>query len=215
METITMKVHQGLAELKMLDKKIRDQMNSAVFGYYKLVKADTIRGKKVADISDAMAQDYQSINDHMARYNAIKQAIVISNATTKLTVGDTEYTVAEAIELKNHFMPMMRDLRDTMLKQYNAVSTAVEDNNTRVRAQAERNAREVIKPDGDNKIDPEVFEKLIDVSLQNGIQECVWPTGIDVSAEIAKMTDKIDTFLTNVDAALSISNAITDITVTY
>ena len=44
--------------------------------------------------------DYQSIEALIKRRNAIKSAIVVSNATTKIEVAGVKMTVAEAIERK-------------------------------------------------------------------------------------------------------------------
>ena len=44
--------------------------------------------------------DFQSLNDLIKRRNQVKNAIVSSNAVTKVTVGGQTMTVAEAIEYK-------------------------------------------------------------------------------------------------------------------
>ena len=212
----TMTVHQGLAELKMLDKKIRQANAENVYVYYKLKASDTVKGVKVAEVSDKMSSAIQSISDHLKRYNAIKAAIVASNAVTKIVIGDASYTVADAIELKNHYFPALTEYRNNLVRQDDAAVNRVETNNTQARELAERQARETVKKDsGEGQIDTDVYEKLIKIQLEHKEMELVTPTGIKIESLIESLSNEIDDFTTNVDAALSVSNALTSITIEY
>lgn len=215
MTTETMTIHQALAELKMLDKKIKDAINNGVFVYYKLTANEDVRGQKVSAFCDRMAADYQSIKDMMARFNAIKRAVIQSNAVTTVAVGKREYYVAEAIAMKSAYSQMLRTLRDTVSRQYASVTASVENNNTKAMAAAEKAAYEIAKPTDNTEVDPKVVENLIKVTAAPKLQDVLTPTGIDVASEIDKLTEALDAFVVNVDAALSTSNALTKIEVTY
>ena len=98
-----MTIHQALAELKMLTKKI-DQHYNDTYVTYKLKKVDKIRGVAVSEIAATMGSDYQSVRDLIKRYDMIKSAIVASNAETTVVIGSDTYTVAHAIDIKNHII---------------------------------------------------------------------------------------------------------------
>ena len=97
-----MLVTQALNELKLLDSRIEDATNNAIF-----VIAAKKNEKKVnpnltkEDFEIRSKAFYQSIMDLIERRKKIKAAIVASNAVTKVTVHDEEMTVAEAIERKS------------------------------------------------------------------------------------------------------------------
>lgn len=215
MTTETMTIHQALAELKMLDKKINDAIGNGVFTYYKLSQNEDVRGQKPSAFCDRMASDYQSIKDMMTRYNAIKKGVIQSNATTRLTVGTKELYVAEAIAMKAVYAQALRNLRDTISRQYTSVTASVDNNNTKAMAAAEKAAYDIAKPTDGTEIDPKVVENLIKVTVAPKLQEVLTPTGIDMPSEIDKLTKALDSFVVNVDAALSTSNALTKIEVAY
>ena len=89
-------VSQALAELKLLRKRIQNATKDSVFTVVKK-KRDLLDAAKFS--VEAMAS-YQSYKDLLARYNAIKAAIVLSNAATKVSIAGIEYTVADAVERK-------------------------------------------------------------------------------------------------------------------
>ena len=217
MTTETMTIHQALAEVKMLDKKIHDAIGKCVFAYYKPVADENVKGQKVSDFCDRLASDYQSTKDMMARLMAIKKAIIVSNVNTEVVVGSHTYRVAEAIALKNALIPYLRDLRDTMSRQYTSITQHVDTNNTKVRDAAEKNAMDLMKPmaSDEGKVDPKTIEDLIRVTTAPKLLEILLPTGLDVVKEIDALTKRLDEFIVNVDAALSTSNAITKIVIEY
>ena len=99
MENRKMTVTEGLAELKLLDARIRKAMGETTFiiANSNQVLTDDYKDNAGKEIK----AKYQSITDMIAERAKIKSAIVKSNASTKVKVGDEEYTVAEAIEHKS------------------------------------------------------------------------------------------------------------------
>ena len=118
MTTETMTIHRALSELKVLDNRIENTINNGTYCLANKHSNDKIKGVSVAEYSKVMQGDYDKANDLIMRRNAIKRATVLSNAVTKVKVGTEEYTVAEAIEMKNHGMDFKSRLLDTLRQQY-------------------------------------------------------------------------------------------------
>lgn len=100
MTTETMTIHKALCELKTLDSRIKKAIEGSVFVFANKHSNAKVPGKTISAYSDEVKSAYQSACDLVARRDAIKRAVTLSNATTKVTIGGQEYTIAEAIEMK-------------------------------------------------------------------------------------------------------------------
>ena len=109
-----MNVHKALCELKILDDRIGKAIAACKFVAVKKVASKLVKNQNVDDFKAAERANYDRVVDLIARREAIKRAVVLSNAMTKVTVGGIEYTVAEAIEMKNHGLDGKRKLRDSL-----------------------------------------------------------------------------------------------------
>ena len=98
-----MSIHQALSELKLLDSRIERAINSGRFiGTKKLVESKVSQTRTtVKDFNVSAKADLESVRALIERRSEIKSKIVASNAKTKVTIGGTKYTVAEAIERKS------------------------------------------------------------------------------------------------------------------
>lgn len=213
MITEKMNVHQALAELKMLDKRIDNAIREGNFVVPNKHSNTKIGGIDIKDHIADVKSRYQKIQDLIARRNAIKRAVVQSNAVTRVMIGNVEYTVAEAIDMKNHGMEYLMTLRDRLALEY---KMAKQDADQRNGSDLSRRADDYIRTmvgNTDVKGMTEDVKKMRDDFITAQTTELVDPIG--ALAEIQKMNDAIDEFLTNVDACLSVSNATTEIEVTY
>ena len=102
MTTEKMTIHKALCELKTLDARITKCIGETEYVFANKHSNDKVNGMTVAAYCDEIKSGYQRVTDLIKRRDAIKRAVVLSNAVTKVTVGGKEYTVAEAIEMKNH-----------------------------------------------------------------------------------------------------------------
>ena len=93
-----MTVHKALAELKIIDSRIENAISGGTYVVANKHSNTKIHGVTIDEFKTQMKSDFQKVTDLIARRNAIKRAVVASNATTKVKVGNVEYTVAEAIE---------------------------------------------------------------------------------------------------------------------
>ena len=207
-----MTVHKALAELKTLDDRINSKIADSIFVRANRHNNIKIFGKAIPDFMADTESSYQSVEALINRRNAMKRAVVLSNAITKVEIGGVEYTVAEAIEMNNHGMENLVDLRNCLREQYSSVKRMVESENgdKLVKAcenyiQATFGTKEKI-----NNPDIEMAQKAY---MTNNTYDIV--TGLDIEEVIKELTDRIDAFKAEVDSALSVSNALTVIEFDY
>lgn len=129
MTTETMTIHKALCELKTLDSRIKKAIEGSVFVFANKHSNAKVSGKTISAYSDEVKSAYQSACDLVARRDAIKRAVTLSNATTKVTIGGQEYTIAEAIEMKNHGIPMQQKLLDKLVRDNRAARRQADENN--------------------------------------------------------------------------------------
>ena len=213
----TMTVHKALAELKILDARIFNATSGITFVAAKKVSDKKIGGVLVETLKKDMKSDYQSVTDLIARRTAIKRAVVLSNAKAKVVIGGETYTVAEAIEMKNHGLMAKRDLLDVMVRQYEKARAEVAKHEGEwIEAKAEQYIMNFLQSqpkEAKTTKDSEVVKRLREEYIANNTYELVDP--LDIGNEIKVLSDWIDAFTADVDSQLSVSNATTTITVEY
>lgn len=211
----TMTVHKALAELKILGGRIEGAILSGDFVITKKNNQDTVKGKTVEQYKAKTTEAFQKASDLIRRRNAIKNAVVVSNAKTMVKIGDTEYTVVEAIEKKNHGMDYYIQLRDILRQQLSKQKTELEKHNASLQQKAEQFAVAMMggKDVKDVKTDSDEYVASMNTYIKANTMTLLDPLGIE--AKIEELDDMINTFLPEVDAALSVSNAVTTITVEY
>ena len=212
MTTETMTVHKALAELKVLDSRINDAILSGDFIITKKNNQDTVKGKTVEQFKSKATEAFQKASDLIRRRNAIKNAVVVSNANTTVKIGDKDYTVVEAIEKKNHGMDYYVQLRDVLRQQFAKQKSELEKHNASLQQKAEQfvtglmGGREV-------KTDSAEYISAVDTYIKSNTMTLLDPLGIE--KKIEELDDMINMFLPEVDAALSVSNAVTTIIIEY
>ena len=212
-----MTVHKALAELKTMDDRISKAMREACYVLAVKHSAEKINGMPVADFKAQMKSGYQKVTDLIARRDAMKRAVVLSNATTKVKVGDNEYTVAEAIEMKNHGM----EFRSALLRQMNSAYVSAQSELNRnsgetLEKKAEQYVLAVIAAqpkDSKMSVDSEAMKALRKTYIENNTYDLIDP--LDVVKIMETLDAEINEFNAEVDAALSVSNALTVIEFEY
>lgn len=212
MTTEKMNVHQALAELKMLDKRISAELRSEKWVIENKHSNTKIGGIPVADYVKNVEAHYQKVTALIDRAEAIKRAVVNSNAVTEVVIGDKKYTVAEAIDMKNKTIPRLIELRDDLVADYKRAKTNADYYNDSLEARADKHV-ESMYGKSDMKGLSEDAKKAREDYIKSQTYELIDP--INVRDEIEALTLRIDAFTVNVDAALSASNALTEIEVTY
>lgn len=207
-----MTVHKALAELKTLDDRINSEIIGSVFVRANRHNNMKIFGKTIPDFMADTESSYQSVKALINRRNAMKRAVVLSNAITKVNIGGVEYTVAEAIEMNNHGMENLVNLRDCLREQYSSVKRMVESENGDKLVKACENYIQATFGTKEKINNPDI-EMAQKVYMANNTYDIV--TGLDIEKVIKELTDRIDAFKAEVDSALSVSNALTVIEFDY
>lgn len=213
MTTEKMTIHKALAELKIIDSRISNEINNATFVIANKHSNEKIKGIAISDFSKTMQSSWDKSNDLINRRNAIKRAVVLSNATTKVTVGTDTYTVAEAIEMKNHGIDFVQMLKNSLVNQYNkAQSEVIKNNGEDLDKRAEQYVNGLYGGK-EGKTDTADFEKVRNDFVKSNSYELVDP--IKVAEKIEILDNQINEFITEVDSALSTSNALTFVEINY
>ena len=213
MTTETMTIHKALCELKTLDSRIRKLVEDNTFAFANKHSNTKVSGVPIEKVCESIGDAYKSIQDLISRRDAIKRAVTMSNATTKVVIGGIEYSVAEAIEMKNHGIPLKQLLLRKLSSDLTMAKRRAELENG---DSLEKRADEHIKltfGDADRKNLSGDISDARETFIKAQTMEVIDP--IKVEGEIKSLRDTIDAFMVDVDSALSVSNALTSVTVEY
>ena len=212
-----MTIHKALAELKVIDSRIDKAINSGVYVCANKHSNEKIQGVTVNEYKERMKASHQKVTDLISRRNAIKRAVVLSNAVTKVTVGDKEYTVAEAIEMKNHGMEFKARYANVLNFQNNLANSEINKNSGEaIEKKAEQYVLAVIQAqpkDAKMAVDSDAMQALRKDYIKNNTYDLIDP--LNVTKIIEQLVAEVDEFNTEIDAALSVSNALTAIEIEY
>lgn len=212
MNTEKMTVHRALAELKVLDKRIVDQIAQATFCFANKHSNSKVGGVEIGVVMENMKDNFKSIKALINRRNAMKKAVAQSNAVTEVEIAGEKYRVAEAIEMKNHGM-----------KNYKVLLDAI--NRNRACAQSDIDRYNGVSLE--KKADDYVIGLYGSKEKANGAEaEATRKAYVDANTydfvdplNIVEVQTSLETMIANfeaeVDAALSVSNAITEIEFSY
>lgn len=213
MITEKMNVHKALSELKILNDRITKQIRVVEFCVPNKVSNEKINGMPVENWSKDVQSKWESINALINRRNAIKRAISLSNAKTEVTVADKNYTIAEAIEMKQYGMAYYRELLRKLQSDFSEANKLVERINSDADIKATNYAQNCVGTDK-NSVEAMKEVEQIRMSYYNSHKaELINP--IDITNKIEELENKIAQFTTEIDSVLSVSNATTIITIEY
>lgn len=213
MTTEIMTIHQALVELKTLDKRIESAIQEGEWIVANKHSNSKIGGIDLKDFVESIRSRHQKVTCLIARAEAIKRAVVNSNAVTKVTIAGKEYTVAEAIDMKNHGIERLRLFVRRLNHDYIVAKAAADRANG---SELERRADDYVRTmigNTDVKGMTEEVKRLRDEFIKAQTMELVDP--IDVLKLMEQLNEQINAFEINVDSALSVSNALTAITISY
>ena len=203
----TMTVTDALAELTLLEKRIDSARaaldNNALIAVVEVGKVPTGYKSRQEHASQARAA-LQRVDALIARRRTIKRSVVLSNASTMVTIAGEEMTVAEAIEMKN-FIDYYEGVLNTMQSAYSRARKDYDIAKARVKDRLDKLAIEVL---GKNA-SAEKYQSLADSFLAREGVELLDP--IDIAAKIEDRQTFVEEFNSTVDRVLSISNARTTV----
>ena len=213
MTTEKMTVHKALAELKLLGSRIEKAIAEGIYCVANKHSNDKINGITLDEYTKIMQGRYDKATDLINRRKAIKKAVVLSNAVTKVEVAGTEYTVAEAIEMKNHGVEFDKMLMSAMQKHYNMAQMQIKQENGKELEERADQYVTAIYGQKEGKANTADIEKVKSDFLTANQYELVDP--LHILDKIENLEKNINDFMAEVDSALSVSNALTEITIEY
>lgn len=209
----TMTVHKALSELKVLDARIHKELGEVKFVVNNKHNNAKIDGKNIADFCASMKEKYQSLRTLINRRNAIKAAVTMSNATTSVNICGKSYTVAEAIDMKSVGIGYMKEILDKLETQYRAATKFAEKENGSAMESRADNYMATMYSSTDLKNMSDEIKKVREAFIASQSVDIV--ETVNATKEMDSLRNTVDTFVSEVDSALSVSNALTTIEVEY
>lgn len=205
-------ITRALATLKSIDTKIVKQterldtiaVTEGQGDFRKLV------GKQgtLADFSAKAQTQVQSLTDLLTLRDSLKAAIIQSNAVTTVTIGGKTVTVAQAIEQKRSIV-LRQNILAKVKSQVNLSNALLGKRTSEFESGLSAKLDTLLGRDRVTK--GEDVEGISKPLRERGEPSLLDPIGMVTFSD--KLETEIDDFLTEVDFALSESNARTDIEV--
>lgn len=205
-------ITEALNELKLYDSKINKAIANAKLASAAKKSSDKVGVVTKEDFEERAKASYHSVTDLIANRNALKSAIVKSNAVTEVTINSKTMTVAEAIERKNS-IDYDVTLLNEMKKQYVTATDTVNKENKKVDNKVDELLSTLIGKDSDKKISKEDQEAIEKPYREKNEYEFVDPIGI--YDKMLELESDIDGFNSEVDTKLVLSNATTFIEIDF
>lgn len=209
MTEFEMTVTQALVELKTLDDRIQKAIQDGTFIVAILPSSEP---RSVDEITTSIKASYQKVTDLIARRDAIKDALIVSNAATYVSINGEKMSVAVAIDRKKSG----NALRRLLLREMGSQSTRAVSNYRTMSANIESNGRSLVKSLGVNPgemTDNSAAMSAYKAYLETNKVELVDP--LKLTDVMEKLANDLDAFDRDVDVALSVSNAVTLIRGSY
>lgn len=212
MTTETMNIHKAMIELKTLESRILDAISGVQFVLPNKHSNEKLSGIPIKQVAANIVDSYKSATDLIRRRNAIKQAVIRSNSETVVNVCGKEYTVAEAIDMKNNGLKGQKSLLAKLSMDYNKAKRDADTSNASLDSRADNYVKSMYE-NADMKNLSDDVRKTRESFIESQTVELLDPLGI--KKVIDDLNEEINQFMVEIDAALSVSNAVTEITVSY
>ena len=209
----TMTIHKALSELKIIDDRIGKAMGTTSFAKINRHNNAKIDGKTINEYKDIVNAAYAKTCDLINRRNAIKRAVVQSNAVATVKINGVAYTVAEAIDMKQTGMLHYQVLLEKLTTEWAHCRSEIEKRNGDKLVKDAETYVTGLLGSKEGKTNISDFEEATKAYMSANAYDIVSP--LNMTELISELTDKIDSFTSEVDSALSVSNAITEITIEY
>ena len=201
-------ITQALDERDLLNKRIRKAIDTSLFVAAVREKDEKINGVDIAKIeSDALA-NWNSITDMIDRYDRITKAIIQSNATLTIKFSDgTEMTKAEAIAKKSIYKEghsFVDILMTTVSRQHKAAVLNYDKYDQSYTTMRQEFMNNLLTAEKAKSLNEEQIAS-VDTMAKPYVAKMIDPLNVVDKMNTAK--DKIDTFLSEVDTLIKVSNA--------
>lgn len=201
-----MTLDRAYLELKLLDQEIvnRTEQFAPVTKQKRNGKLVSTRLTQTTFNMRASA-GWQSLRNLMARKRRIKSAMLVANATAKVTVCGEEYTMAEAVEMKGMMAKEKEIVAETRKKiemEKQSIDDMHEQNNWRLAKllEATYGAKE-------DPLSAEDYEAVAGPYKKDNDVELFDP--LNCEGLLKELEEKADAFLASVDACIAAANLTT------
>jgi hypothetical protein len=209
----TISVTRALVELKRLGDRITQSTN-ANFLAITVGKESNEKvlnsNKSVAELTSEILGSFDKVDSLIKNREALKAAIVKSNAETQVTLLGRSMTVAEAIELKTSVVyrqTYLNQLRRQLVTGKQAVERANADLDAKIEA-----SLNTVYGSEKTKISSDLVDQIAKPQRLQKEQALLDPGKIETKIE--KLQEEISAIESELDFVLSESNARTTVTVT-
>lgn len=208
----TMSVTRALVELKNLQDRISRAISEGLYISYTIGKGNlekTPQGVSKVELENTIKGSFDKVEDLMSYRSRLKSAIILSNAKTLVKVGETQMTVAEAIELKSTAAYKQQFL-NSIKTQFAQAQSSVSVLNGKLDATIEQLLTQLYGSEK-SKIEAETAKAVAEP--QRNQKEATLFDPSDVKNKIEKLQSELDILNSEIDFVLSEANARTEITV--
>lgn len=194
-------ITRALAEVKSLNDRIEKATRQGVFVTV-TVGGKTTNGQDLQSATQTLKSNLQQVTDLIERRQAVKTAIIRSNAVATVTINGKELTVAEAIERKGS-IDKERALMSVLQQQLGQARAVTERNNVQMQGRIDTMLQAAVGKE--RKATEDELEAISKPYTSSNVTAPLDPNGLE--AVILKMEADINGFLFEVDFALSEANA--------
>ena len=216
--TQTMSVTRALVELKTLNDKINRAIVGGVYvglqtgtGDKSKFSNSSLNGQFASRVEaeSKIKGSFDSVESLVNRRQAIKSAIILSNAKTQVSFGGKTITVAEAIELKST-VEFRRSFLANLQSQLNYANGNMVQKNAALEAKIDK-LLETSYGSEKTKVDAAVVEAISKPQRDTNGVSLFDP--LDIQSKIDSQRELLDQLESELDFTLSESNARTTIVV--
>ncbi|QYW06602.1 hypothetical protein uav_071 [Pseudomonas phage UAVern] len=204
--TTQISITRALAQVKSLNDRIERGTGQAFVS--NTVGGKHASGRAAQEVEVLLTANLQSVKDLIEQRKTLKSAIVRSNAVTEVTIAGVKMTVAEAIERKSSIQ-LEQILLNTLRTQLGQQQSIVERTNVQVQTRLDTLIQTAVGKD--RKVDTSELEAITKPFEAQNKAAVLDPS--DLQKQIEALAAQIDSFLLEVDFALSEVNATTVVTV--
>lgn len=211
-------IHRALSQLKTTQARIEDRLKKDIYISSTIGKTGMAEGRPVDAVEREIRSNYDSMCQLLKNFEALKLAIIRSNSgiteeSTNIRTGEVDgrqMTVAEAIAIQKYVLPFWSRFVGHLEAQLNETKLSVEMANNQANKEISSMLDTFSNKDSKN-LDQTQVNTITEAYQQNKFRRLVDP--LELVSKIDKLHRKIDDLAVSVDAFLSESNAITNVTV--
>jgi hypothetical protein len=194
----------------MVEKKDLIQKLPSMLSEIRFVSHGNQNKPSKTDIVLNAVSKYNELKSAITRCNALAVSIIHSNLCTAVRVRDREFTVSHAVEMKDSWISFNRALLNRLKTEKTRVDKEIADSNKECEQRVQTLLEKSSSKDN-TKLDADGMGKVEEKFWENNRWELIDP--LNIADRIEKLESHITKVESDLNTALSESNALTMITV--